>query len=91
MSLYAVLLWWFVITGLASIVAWSAMQRRHLVGMAVINAVGTFAAYNVLMPAGMDIRVDLMLTIPMLVIIVVCSLVHWSRRQSDKRDQPPQT
>ena len=72
-----ILLCWLVLSGLVTVLAWADVRKRRLVPAMVANAIGFFAAYNVAMPSDMNIRVDLFLTVPLVLVIIVLAIRHW--------------
>jgi peptidoglycan/LPS O-acetylase OafA/YrhL len=67
---------WLLLSGAGSLCAWKTLRRRGLVGLAALNAIACFIAYNALLPSRMNIRVDLLLTIPLVLAIVVLAIRH---------------
>jgi peptidoglycan/LPS O-acetylase OafA/YrhL len=84
-----VLLVWLLISGVATLAAWPTVRRRGWVGWAVANALFFFIAYNVAMPRYMDIRVDWLLTVPLMMVILVLGIVHLLRRRAEASGQSP--
>jgi peptidoglycan/LPS O-acetylase OafA/YrhL len=83
------LLLWLLVSGLATLVAWSSLRRRGWIGYAVANAVVVFIAYNVAMPRNMDIRVDLLLTVPLVMVILILGIAHLQRMRASSSDHDP--
>jgi hypothetical protein len=90
MAVAHALAWWLLLTGVGSLIAWKHIARRRLVGLAVGNTICTFIAYNLILPSSADIRADLFLTGPVVLVIIGLGVKHRSRRAStDIRTPPP--
>jgi hypothetical protein len=77
---------WLLLSGAGSLLAWKAIRRRGLAGFAALNAIGCFIAYNAMLPSRMNIRVDLPLTIPLVLAIVVLAIRHRRLPLADRDD-----
>jgi peptidoglycan/LPS O-acetylase OafA/YrhL len=84
-----VLLLWLLISGVASLVARPSVRRRGWVGWAVANAVMVFIAYNAAMPRNMNIRVDLLVTVPLVLVVLMLGIVHLRRMQNEASGHSP--
>jgi hypothetical protein len=71
MVLANIIIVWLLLSGIGSLVMWAGVRRRKLVWWAAGNVVAAFLIYNAVLPAGTNIRVDLFLTVPVLLIVVV--------------------
>lgn len=83
------LLLWLLLSGVASLVAWPSVRRRGWAGYAVANAVVVFIAYNVAMPRNIDIRVDWLLTVPLVLVLLILGIAHQRRAPAETSSQPP--
>jgi len=90
MTVANILLGWLLLSGLATLIAWPVLRRRRRVGLAVVHVVVMFIAYNLAMPPYMDIRVDLLLTVPLVLVIIVLGVVHLrSVQRARSMNDPP--
>ena len=71
---------WLLLSGIGSLLAWSVLRRRGLVWLAVVNVVAAFVIYNVVLPSGTDIRVDLLLTVPLLIVVLIRAAFELRRK-----------
>jgi hypothetical protein len=78
---------WLMLSGIGSLVAWSALRRRGLVWLAVVNTVASFVISNVVMPSGTDIRVDLLLTVPLLFVVLIRAAVERLRQRAPTKKE----
>lgn len=79
MALANIIIVWLLLSGIGSLVMWADLRRRRLVWWAAANVVAAFLIYHAALPAGTDIRVDLFLTVPVLLMVVVRAI----------RERPP--
>jgi hypothetical protein len=75
MSIPDAVILWLLLSGVGTLIAWPRISRHPLLArLAAANAVGSLLLYNALLPAGTDIRVDLFLTVPLVVAVLVLAL-----------------
>jgi hypothetical protein len=85
------LLCWLLLTGIGTLVVRKDIEHRGLVLLAVLHALVVFVAYNLALSPYADIRVDLLLTVPLVLVIIGWGVARASRRGRSDADQmaPP--
>ena len=79
---------WLIASGLASLIIWPIIGRTPgWVIACMANALVSFVFSNVL-PAGMNIRVDLLVTVPLTIVILMAGVVNLVRRRLRPTTRP---
>lgn len=71
MALANGLIVWLLLSGIGSLIAWPHLRRHRLMWLAVFNVVAAFLIYNLVLPVDTNIRIDLFLTVPVLLIVII--------------------
>ena len=86
MDLYKILGLVFLVTAITAMVTGGKLNK-----IGSVFAILSFISYNYTMPVGMNIRIDLLVAVPMVLVVVIKFLYLQSKNRLPNKDDAPET